>query len=1577
MAHFPLGFIYNPETGYTPAGAVKVDNGDYLTWTPSTLSSRRTWVFSAWIKRSNMVHADDQTLLGAGTTSTGYYTNIAFHDTGNADADQLYVASQPAASTSYGRETVSLNRDVGAWYNFICVYDSTQSVANDRIKIFVNGSLVTLEDTYTGVPQHGNDDWHVNNTVPHYLGKYCELGQYFRGYMADIIFLDGLTSTLTIDSNNKLTNSEFGEFSNGIWVPKNPLDETTGVSNWGGENSYYLNFADGNNVGRDVKPTAITANPGTYKIDKSVWLDGAYEYLWRTPTIAGNAMTWTFSTWVKRGSVSTDRMIFGSGDWNSAYTALYFQSDGKLAFHDYTGSAWNTQFRTAELFRDPTAWYHIVLSYDSTSTDLNSWNGYDWDSTFPIKLFINGIQITFASIDGTPDLPTQNTKTTLNTVSDFQIGEIKTNSPGYLWDGYLAETIFVDGSALNADSFGGYDAKGIWMPIEYIAGTPDSALSVSHTADAVSSSDLTTYTFSSQAIGTANAARVIAVGVNINGGTSGQHEISSITVGGVSLSQASKHQISTEHSDEIWYGTVPTGTSADVVVTANQATDRCAIDVWNVGNGAVLYASGDAGSSTDVDTVSTIIDVPDGSVTVAHGHYSWGLASWTGLTEDSDRQMETTTYAGGASVATASATALTVTLDSVGYLSTGIGSQSFAAATFAPASNGAYGTNGFHLKFADADFLGRDVNSTAPPTYIPGAIEYTASTDIIYKSGLTSLTDSKVGWCSFWVNFRENQGSTHSVFHSDNGRFQFGRDSSNKIYIQAKNSSDTLILLLTATTATTDTTGWVHCAASWDLAAAEGALFLNGVDDLAGGSTLTNDTIDYSVDYWGSPNTVANWNVKNLYVADIIIAISEKIDLSSNISKLIDSDGYPVDPGSDGSTPSGTQPEFFFHIDRGETPANFAVNAGSEGNFSVTGTLTESSLSIYGNSFTALGSPSGQVTDSPTNTAADNEGNYPTFNPLFSHASAALSNGNKTMTTSTWGYSSYVTQTLPTSGKYYFEVEVTTQGVNWTLSFTVGPFSNHITTQETTYGNHSGYQFELVQHTSGSNGQSHSGTTWEYYGNSSNTNWPISAWSNGDVIGIAYDADNNAIWASHNDVWTNLNGSDSSAAIKAEIEAGTTTNAARVDANVIGAANAYLSAGGNSAVAVSHTLRISPAEWSYSAPSGFVAWGTQNLPAVTIDPRAHFASIIYEGTSFTRSVRACFDSTGTAWTPDLAWIKERTTAGYHHSFFDSIRESDFDTKGRYLYGNGNYAHSANYGDVFNKFISGGFDVGEDGSALIANQFDKRYAAWCWKAGGQPTATNANSAGATPTAGSVKIDGSNLGSALAGSHPANKLSANTTSGFSIVQWTGSGSADTIGHHLNLIPKMIMVKNFGEVEDWVIYHEEAGVGHYLRLNTQDDREPDTGMWQNALPGTDTFNVSAGYTKNNESGKKYIAYVFAEIDGYSKFGSYIGNGDASGPFIYLGFRPAFWMHKRTDISSSDDWRIVDSPRDPYNPVENRLAPNNDAAESTYAQMTWDFTSNGVKLRGDDNGYNDTGATYIYAAFAETPSANNNRAR
>ena len=318
----------------------------------------------------------------------------------------------------------------------------------------------------------------------------------------------------------------------------------------------------------------------------------------------------------------------------------------------------------------------------------------------------------------------------------------------------------------------------------------------------------------------------------------------------------------------------------------------------------------------------------------------------------------------------------------------------------------------------------------------------------------------------------------------------------------------------------------------------------------------------------------------------------------------------------------------------------------------------------------------------------------------------------------------------------------------------------------------------------------------------------------------------------------------------------------------------------------------------------------------------YFNTVLYTGTGASNSI------TGVGFQPDWVWLKYRSSTG-DHKLFDIVRAVP-----NIISSNLTDAESTT--SNFTSIDSDGFTVTNNSSGY--NLSGGNYVAWNWLAS-NTTASN--------TQGDIT----------------STVSANTTSGFSIVSYTGTGSnPSTVGHGLSAVPKMIIVKMRDGGTDWFIYNKEIGNANTILLNTT-NASFSSSVWNSTTPTSSVFTLGANDV--NSSGNSYIAYCFAEKKGFSKFGSFTGNGNADGPFIYTGFKPAMVIIKRTNTTSN--WVIFDNKRGTYNSNSPELQPNTSAAEASVTDR-FDFLSNGIKFVSSSFP-NGSGDSIIYMAFAESP--------
>jgi hypothetical protein len=349
-------------------------------------------------------------------------------------------------------------------------------------------------------------------------------------------------------------------------------------------------------------------------------------------------------------------------------------------------------------------------------------------------------------------------------------------------------------------------------------------------------------------------------------------------------------------------------------------------------------------------------------------------------------------------------------------------------------------------------------------------------------------------------------------------------------------------------------------------------------------------------------------------------------------------------------------------------------------------------------------------------------------------------------------------------------------------------------------------------------------------------------------------------------------------------------------------------------------------DFYYTPPTDFLALCTSNLPDPAVIPSEHFNTVTYAGTGAAKSV------TGVGFQPDITWFKQRDITR-NHLLQDVVR------------GVSSFSHvdlteaDGTASNLITSFDSDGFSLGTSG---YVNASSGTYVAWLWKAGGSDV-LNENGT----------ID--------------SQVSANADAGFSIVSYTGTGANATVGHGLSVTPEMVIVKNRNYVANWACLHSGIASDYetdYIPLNNATTSWDNNAYWNDTKPTNSLFSVG---TDNdvNRSGDAHIAYCFHSVDGYSKVGSYTGNGSSDGTFVYTSFKPKYVMIKSSTLT--EQWNILDSERGAYNVIGEVLLADSSAAEVDSNRI--DFTSNGFKIRAAFDNINNNGATFIYLAFAEVP--------
>ena len=761
---------------------------------------------------------------------------------------------------------------------------------------------------------------------------------------------------------------------------------------------------------------------------------------------------------------------------------------------------------------------------------------------------------------------------------------------------------------------------------------------------------------------------------------------------------------------------------------------------------------------------------------------------------------------------------------------------------------------------------------------------------------------------SFWIKKPRNAVDYEGIFSAGNGTDQIRWQNNDTLLISLNATSAALLI---TTQVFRDVSAWGHLVVAFDTTQATSSnrikVYWNGVQITAFG-TSTYPTQNYDCSFNStSSQVIGRANDSSSY-------------LSGYMTEVNFIDGQALTPSSFGETNAQTgvwQPKAY--------SGSYGTN-GFKLNFSDNSNTTAATLgadsSGNGNNWTpnnfsvTAGAGNDSLVDSPTSYGLDTgvggtvRGNYATFNPLST--SRTLSNGNLYTEVTGGGGSNIpisLTMALPNSGKWYWEITAGgasgggNGGWDWGIVASSTPnFSlNNLIVVGTTgcYG------------VNGNDGNLRSNNTTAVAG------YISGGITGGDVVQVAYDAGAGKLWLGKNNTWGSNGGAGNPAA-------GTNAGITGLSGEFIPVVEYASDAG-----LVSATLNSGQRPFAYTAPSGFKALCTQNLPTPTIGAATatqagkYFNSVLYTGNGSARSI------TGVGFQPDWNWIKVRNDTSWHN-LVDAVRGVTLN-----LASNNTNAEATASPTRVTSFDADGFSLGTSNDVNFSGN---TFVAWNWKA---------NGAGSSNTAGSIT----------------STVSANTTSGFSIVTYTAVGGVSTVGHGLGVVPSMMIFKDRDGTANWPVYHISLGNTSACLLDTTAASSATANWWNNTSPTSSVVTIGSN---ENTSTRKYVAYCFAPVAGYSAFGSYTGNGSADGPFVFTGFRPAYLLVKRTDAVNY--WFVFDSARDTSNAVDLLLDPNDSRAEISGA-LFFDFLSNGFKSRATDGGQNASGGTYIYMAFASNP--------
>tara|TARA_R100001443_G_scaffold56744_1_gene67696 strand:- start:416 stop:2701 length:2286 start_codon:yes stop_codon:yes gene_type:complete len=571
---------------------------------------------------------------------------------------------------------------------------------------------------------------------------------------------------------------------------------------------------------------------------------------------------------------------------------------------------------------------------------------------------------------------------------------------------------------------------------------------------------------------------------------------------------------------------------------------------------------------------------------------------------------------------------------------------------------------------------------------------------------------------------------------------------------------------------------------------------------------------------------------------------------------------------------------------------------------------------------------SNQVTDTPSDSADNNIGNHTKFNPLDKNSNMTLTNGSLTVTNTGAAafHGAIANQRIPNSGKYYFEVTLP------------GTLSN----QYIGVVNEAN-KWDFI---TAANGSTSAGFYGFYPVNSSSSkldNGSSSSYggsiANSSVLGFAIDKDNDEMYVSDDGAYL--------------ASSNPVTRASPMLSSLPD--NLYVAMTAHNSGGHSVTFNFGQTAFAGSIPSGFKTLSSPNFPVTVTDPSSYFETVTFSGTGGAQNI----DTLG--FRPDLLIIKSITSSA-NFNWIDSVRGEN-----ELLWSNSNAGESDESSSVTG-FRDAGFAVGADSGSYV-NISGQTMVTYGFKAGGAPTADNSASAGATPTAGSFKIDDANRSDAHPGTIKTIRGTANTTAGFAILKYNGGDSDTTLGTGLTIptgTNALAIIKKTSANNDWHVSYEVDGTIGAAELNNPtgsttaevDNFHSDSGT-------TITIDASSGLVNDDAD---YICYLWKEIAGYSKFGRYTGNGASApnGTYVNVGFRPKWLMIHRTD--GADEWVIFDSVRNPHNECEKYLSAHYADGERTNAAAKVDLFSNG--FRPTVNHARVNSGTYFYAAFAEFPS-------
>ncbi len=1243
-------------------------------------------------------------------------------------------------------------------------------------------------------------------------------------------------------------------------------------------------------------------------------------YLSRTPSSAGNRKTWTWSGWVKRSDLAEEGFFGAGSNGNQIFFAGFGGTDNKFYIHNGVhGVSTESWAVTTAVYRDISAWYHVVLSVDTTQSTASN----------RVKLYINGVQQDLNNYSGVGFYPSLNYETAVNNNVVHNLGFSHTNSSTVYFDGYLADVHFIDGQALAATDFGETNTNNLWVPKAYagtygppvdqsrtwssdVTGTADSGYPVTNGFD----NNLTTKTGGNLTFTPPSPIACTKVRITM---TVYAAPANTIYLNGVDI--ASQIPVSGSNYFGVPVEFTPSNNqfvSYQCGAGGNEPGWFNKIELLINGNYVALL---DPGAS--VTSNGFHLDFADNSSNAALGTDTSGLSpanNWTvnnlaasalGLAT-ANQGMDVVTYTGNGGTQSISSLAFQPDFlwikrrdtsyhnylwDSIRGITKELHTDLDYGEGTATNKLASFDSDGFTIKNQDG------VNGNGF-TYVAWA----------WKAGGTASSNTD-GTITSSVSVNNTYGFSIVSYTGASGNQSFGHGLGVKPkFIAIKNRSNSANwFAMFDTGAASYQYGHLNTADAF--AAASAQPVSNTTVTLGNNNSWFGAAGDNYVAYCWSE--VAGFSKFGSYSSDgstqtIDCGFKPAYVLIKSSSLSYDWLVYDNKRGNANLRPNSSSAEGT----QSANTVNFSAN-GFSVPYDASGSINGTSGSTY--VFAAFASkPSGEgidsLVDTPTNgdTASDTgaggeiTGNYATWNPL-SNGGVDLSNGNLDVSNGAAHEAVRSTIKLPATGKYYVEFTQLTFGTSTVAAFGID-YSNATTPPNWSAADkiYLGINPSTIYiRRSGTALQIPSGT-------------PAAS---GNVMQVAYDADSKKLWLGLDNTWY-----DSSAGTTGNPSSGANPTESNLEPGFL-LCNVHDATG---------SLNAGQRAFSFAAPTGFKSLNTANLPTPTIaDSSQYFDTKLFTGTGSTLALTMA----NSELSPDFVWIKNRNST-YQHLLFDAVRGAT-----KYLKSDATSAEATN-GSTLASFDSNGFTLGGDNEI---NRSSYTYAAWAWDAG---TSTVSN------TDGSIT----------------SQVRASQTAGFSICSYTGTGANATFGHGLNAAPEMVIIKQRNGTGFWVVGHKDLPFtsDYYMSLNTSDQVSTGAGgaAWQSTAPTSSVVSIGSSGVLNG-SGNTHIAYCFAPVAGYSAVGSYTGNGSSSdGPFIFTGFKVAFLMVKIRS-GGSNNWTITDNKREGYNSSNSKLFPNTSGAENTGSDF--DLLSNGFRCVTSHSMTNWSGRDFIYFAFASHPFASN----